>query len=369
MKTLHIVSFEVPYPPNYGGVVDIFYKIKALHDLGVQIYLHAFESRNSKNQDIEAYCKKVFYYERQNTALKTLTLTPFIVSSRSNKKLIENLEAINAPILFEGLHTTYPLVKNSFKNRIILIRTHNIEHHYYQGLVKNETNAFTRAFFYIESLKLQYFERILKKANYILTISKADEKYFHQKFGDSVRFLPPFHPNKGVSHPSKKGYFALFHGDFRIAENQRSISYLYEVFSKVDYPLVIAGDLDYSPIDIKTSTNKKISFIQLENEDQLKELLKRAHVNVFPAFQKSGIKLKLINALFLSRFALCHPNIVEGTGLEGLCEIAHNKSEFIKQMYRLIDEEYSEEEILKREEILNEYSCLENAQSIINLIS
>jgi hypothetical protein len=359
----------VPYPPNYGGVVDIFYKIKALQELGVQIYLHAFESRNLKNKDIEAYCKEVFYYERQNTALKTLSLKPFIVTSRSNKSLVKNLASVNAPILFEGLHTTYPLLKSSFKDRKILIRTHNIEHHYYQGLVKNETNIITRAFFYIESLKLQYFERILKKANHILAISKADEEYFHQKFGDPVLFIPPFHPNKNVSHPSKKGYFALFHGDFRIAENQRSISYLYEIFSKVDYPLVIAGDLAYSPIDIKSSANKKISFIQLENEEQLKELLKRAHVNIFPAFQKAGIKLKLINALFLSRFCLCHPNIVDGTGLQDLCEIANNKSEFIKQMYRLIDEEYTEEEVQKREETLSEYNCQENAQRIIDLIS
>ena len=29
-KEVHIVSFDVPYPPNYGGVIDVFYKIKTL---------------------------------------------------------------------------------------------------------------------------------------------------------------------------------------------------------------------------------------------------------------------------------------------------------------------------------------------------
>jgi len=32
--SLHIISFNIPYPPDYGGVMDVFYKIKALHDLG-----------------------------------------------------------------------------------------------------------------------------------------------------------------------------------------------------------------------------------------------------------------------------------------------------------------------------------------------
>ena len=39
---LHIVSFDVPYPPNYGGVIDVFYKLKALFDLGIEIYFHTF---------------------------------------------------------------------------------------------------------------------------------------------------------------------------------------------------------------------------------------------------------------------------------------------------------------------------------------
>ncbi len=29
-KYLHIISFDIPYPPNYGGVIDVFYKLKAL---------------------------------------------------------------------------------------------------------------------------------------------------------------------------------------------------------------------------------------------------------------------------------------------------------------------------------------------------
>ena len=41
-KHLHIIALNIPFPPNYGGVIDIYYKIKALHQLGVKIILHCF---------------------------------------------------------------------------------------------------------------------------------------------------------------------------------------------------------------------------------------------------------------------------------------------------------------------------------------
>ena len=34
-KHLHIVSFSIPYPANYGGVIDVFYKLVALHKAGI----------------------------------------------------------------------------------------------------------------------------------------------------------------------------------------------------------------------------------------------------------------------------------------------------------------------------------------------
>ncbi|MCX6283192.1 MAG: mannosyltransferase, partial [Bacteroidetes bacterium] len=40
---LHIVSFDIPYPPDYGGVIDVYYKIKTLSEAGVKIHLHCFE--------------------------------------------------------------------------------------------------------------------------------------------------------------------------------------------------------------------------------------------------------------------------------------------------------------------------------------
>ena len=41
-NTIHIVAFDVPYPPNYGGIVDVFFKLKTLHEMGADIIYHCF---------------------------------------------------------------------------------------------------------------------------------------------------------------------------------------------------------------------------------------------------------------------------------------------------------------------------------------
>ena len=38
-KYLNIVSFNIPYPANYGGVIDVYYKLEALHACGVKLIL------------------------------------------------------------------------------------------------------------------------------------------------------------------------------------------------------------------------------------------------------------------------------------------------------------------------------------------
>ncbi|MEP7128815.1 MAG: mannosyltransferase, partial [Chitinophagales bacterium] len=64
---LHIISFNVPYPPDYGGVMDVFYKIKALHDSGIKIKLHCFEYGRKESDVLNQLCDEVFYYKREHS--------------------------------------------------------------------------------------------------------------------------------------------------------------------------------------------------------------------------------------------------------------------------------------------------------------
>src|SRR5271157_1573882 len=135
-KEVDIVAFDIPYPPNYGGVIDVFFKIKAFKTAGVKVNLHCFEYGRKQSQELDSICEKVFYYKRDISKTNLFRRWPYIVVTRSSGELINNLLKTHNPILFEGLHSCYYLDDKRLKKRRKIVRTHNIEHDYYQNLAK-----------------------------------------------------------------------------------------------------------------------------------------------------------------------------------------------------------------------------------------
>jgi len=366
-KKLHIISFDVPFPPNYGGVIDVFYKLKALNAIGVKIYLHTFEYGRGKQPELEKYCEKVWYYKRNKVYKSLLSTIPYIVKSRANKELINNLKSNEYPILFEGLHTTFPLINANLTNRKILIRAHNIEHNYYKGLSLSESHQAKKVFFKAEAKKLKFFEPILKKAIYVLGITPFENEYFLKKYHNAV-YIPVFHQNSRIKALSPKGKFAFYHGDLRVTDNSKAALFLIDIFKNLEEQLVIASSFPNKEISAEINTCNTIKFVLLKDNKQFLELLSEAHINVLPTFQKTGIKLKLINTLFNGRHCLVSPKMVEDTGLDKLCEIAFSKVEFIQKIKWLSNQEYSVNQQESRKFLAVEFNNLENAKKIKKLL-
>lgn len=368
-KKLHIISFDVPYPPNYGGVIDVFHKVKALSACNIDIYLHIFKYGRQEQSSLNSYCKEVHYYNRNTSGLNALGLMPYIVKSRKSSELNKNLKKIEAPILLEGLHSTFVLKAKLFSDRKIFVRAHNIEHVYYQHLAKTEGNIFKKLFYWNGSLKLKYYEKVLKNADTIFPLSTAESDYFKHKYGkEKVTFLPAFHASTSFHELSKKGYFAFFHGNLGVTDNVNTVSLLIDIFKPLDYPLVIAGKTSDKKLLSKIDQYKNISFIELNDEEQLFELLHRAHVNILYSQNKAGLKLKLINSLFQSRYVIANNNVTDGSGLEALCKVANTKKEITNQLLKIIDKDFSEEEIASRHELLQLYDNQKNAKLLIEKI-
>ncbi|NJN76927.1 MAG: hypothetical protein HC803_00210 [Saprospiraceae bacterium] len=70
---------------------------------------------------------------------------PYIVKSRINDDLFNNLSKDNFPIIFEGLHSCGMLAR--FDERLKIVRMHNIEWQYYEHLAKKEKHFLKRLFF------------------------------------------------------------------------------------------------------------------------------------------------------------------------------------------------------------------------------
>ncbi len=370
---LHIISFDIPYPANYGGVIDVFYKLKALKENGIKVTLHCFQYGNrAASNELKNLCKKVYYYPRKASFASHLSLKPYIVKSRSAKELINNLLKDNDPILFEGLHTSDLLSHPNLKDRFKIYRESNIEHHYYYSLAKSSRSLFKKAFYLIESLKLLAFQAKLKHADLMLTVSRVDQQYLSLRFPTlDVKYLPSFHENDEVQGEVGQGDYALFHGNLSVEENERSAIYLIkEIFSELDYPLVIAGGNPSKHLHQLADKHKHIKIIANPNDDQMQSLLKEAQVNIMITFQATGLKLKLLNALYQGRYCICNSNMLSGTSLSAICAIADTKEELIEKINILKERKFGPKCQKHRGTFLKQhYNNANQAQKLIKLLA
>lgn len=368
-RAIQLVAFNIPYPPDYGGIIDIFYKIKALSECGVSVFLHCFEYDRPKAAELEKYCTKVYYYPRKKGIRYQLSIKPYIVTTRSNYHLLNNLSSNNSPILFEGLHTCFYLDHPLLANHLRLVRTHNVEHEYYLNLYKAERNLFKKIFFRMEAWKLKLYENILDKASDLLCISPNDNYCFDLKYGHS-HFIPAFHPFSEIKSKVGQGKYILFHGNLSVSENVQAVDFLLvNVFSKINFPVIIAGKNPNVRLSQKISQYAHIQLISNPENVQMEALIQDAHISLLPTFQDTGLKLKLLASLFEGRFCIANTPMIHKTGLEHLCILADTPKEMIERINELFVQDFTSEEIEKRKLILEDaFSNHLNALKIIQLI-
>lgn len=328
-KRLHIVSFDVPLPANYGGAIDVFYRIKALHQLGVKITLHCFEYGRGESKELEKYTEKVHYYKRKKKLLDVVSPLPFIVKTRVSKSLARNLLLDDAPILFEGLHTTYLLNDKRFQGRFKIVRTHNIEHEYYLGL-SHQSKGLKKKFFISEVKKLKIFEKQLAFADSILAIKEEEAKHFMQ-YCKNTKLLPAC-SNVETNYNTDTESYCLFHGNLSVSENENGLFWLIDnVFLPYNLTksLKVAGKDPSDEITEKCEQNA-IELIQDPDNEEMDDLINRARVHVFYTDQDSGIKLKIIHALRTSGAILANTQMLKGAPFENLCDEVNSGDEYAK---------------------------------------
>jgi len=370
-KHIHIVSFDIPYPANYGGVIDVYYKLKALHDLGILIHLHCFEYGRQSSEKLNQICKSVTYYPRKTNLLRGLSSMPYIVKSRLSRTLIQNLLQDNYPILFEGIHTCGTCLDKRFEKRFIVFRPANIEHEYYAYLAQADTSLFKKTFHYLEAKKLKHFEKKLKNINLILGISEADTQHFRTCLPQvQAEHIPAFHAGTTLECKTGKGEYALYHGNLGVSENNKVVVYLLEeVFSKLNYPIIICGKDPSKKIRMLCDKLEHAQLIENPNDDHLFRLIQNAHIHVLPTFQASGFKLKLIHTLFNGRHILTNKEMLSGTPFHSICHLAEDTISWISQIEKLSETTFSEEDIKNRKAMLfPNYSNSANAEKIKQLI-
>jgi hypothetical protein len=369
-KHLHIIAFDIPFPANYGGVIDVFYKLVQLKEAGVETILHCFEYGDRKpSSELAGLCKSVYYYKRKTGWVHQISTQPYIVVSRQDEQLLKNLMLDDHPILFEGLHSCSLLNHKALSGRFKIYRESNIEHHYYLHLAKSTKNIAAKAYFLLESAKLWYFQKTLRHANLMLVVSQADTAYLKKQFPQQeVVYLPSFHPTNHVSSKPGRGDFALYHGKLSVAENLQAAEFLIkEVFAKTTVPFVVAGLNPPAWLHKLIKPHSHIKIVSNPDDLQLFKLIEDAHVNVLVSFQPTGLKLKLLNTLYRGRYCLVNSEMLAGTDLHSLCRIGNSPREMIDQLSQLFRSNFDAAEVEKRKNLLEK--DFSNRNNITKLIS
>jgi hypothetical protein len=370
--SLHIISFDIPFPANYGGVIDVFYKIKALHHAGVSIHLHCFEHKRKPAAELNQYCSSVHYYRRKTGLYANFGRTPYIIASRMSKELVLNLLQDDYPILFEGLHTCGIISDVRLKNRFLIYRESNIEHIYYYHLFKAEKNPGKKLYFLVESLRLRYFQKILHHASVMLAVSRDDTSYLSAAFpARQVVYLPSFHRDDEVKILPGKGTYALYQGNLSVPENYVAAEFLITSVWEDTFPELYIAGLDPPDWLIRLVTRKaNIRIIQNPADDDMFRLIREAQVNLMVTFQPTGLKLKLLNALFNGRFCLVNPEMVAATSLEELCNVAKGPAALKAELQRLFSLEFTNDHISQRESLLRKhYSNQINCSLLMDILT
>ena len=371
-KHLHIIAFDIPYPADYGGVIDVFYQIRALYRAGISIHLHCFQyGGRMPHRELEKYCVSVRYYRRRVGLFSFMSKNPYIIQSRRSKKLEKSLLRNHFPILCEGIHSCGIVLNPKFTKRNIILRAANVEHDYYASLAEKESNPFKRFYYKSEAKKLNSWEKNLPFVRSVVAISDNDFEYFSKTFPNKIVIRAyGFNALDDIESMEGKGKFALFHANLSVAENIEAAVFLIEkVAPWTDYPFVIAGKSPSKEIMEKADNQKNVKIIANPSEFKMQNLIREAHIQLMLTFQSTGFKLKLITSLFAGRFVIANDGMMQGNGLKKCILCANTPEEFMSMIHMLKDKAFDSSEIQRRKTCISEdYFNQKKAKDIINLL-
>lgn len=372
-KRFHIIAFDVPYPPNYGGIVDVFYKLKTLHAVGAKIIYHCFYyvDHNPPTDFLEQYCDEIYFYERKKAPWKLIASSlPYVISSRANKALLTNLKKDDAPIFFDGIQTCYFMNHPEIKQRKRFFRANNIEHVYYFELAKWETSWLKKQYLKIEARRLKRFERQLIGVDAILSVARMDIPHFSH-YADTFH-IPPFFnsDNRVIIDEEQSVRQVLFQGNLSVKENEFAAKFiLNEIAVLTEEQIIIAGKDPSQELIELAKQHKNIKLIATPSIEKMDALIRNSRVNLLLTFQQTGIKLKLLHALESGQHIIINDKMDDSGIFASLCHVENTPYGIVSRMEELLDQPFTTAMKTKRDAEFGEnYGNERNANRILELI-
>ena len=305
-KRVLVVSPDVPYPPNHGGRVDVWGRIRCLRNLGFRTDLVATAKDRPDEaavRNIEEHVERFIWCRREVRMLQMLSPLPLQIVSRRGLSKIRLTGRYDLALLES--ECVWPILDNpTLAADHVLLRSHNDEEVYFRELAASAEPGIRKAYFLVESAKFRRLQRTIAERIRDFAFISADElASFSRAHPESNSFwLPPSSGERNGKYP-RISRTALCLGSLFMPNNREGVRwYIENVHPRLsdvpDYELLVAGNSRGGSLDWLAGPARRHPNIRvLDTPDDLNPVYRRASVFVCPMLHGAGVKLKTIEAI------------------------------------------------------------------------
>ena len=331
-----VLAPEAIYPPNTGGRILVYNRVKYLAELGHRIDVFVIVDNNQESELLKrinihpnVYLKAYNRNKHKLYNLITALINPYCVSSRTNKKLMKDLHDFTEQhnidyILVEQPQMLNTLKKICIKDIGIILDQQNIEYMTMMN-ISHSLVFFKKCIYQIESKRLKKYEEKHYKSQLIdlyTFVSDTDKCFFEDNlnYNNKPTYLFPIGAEKNCINKKK---------------NNQTKNII--IVRKMSYPPNIEGVLWFYNNVWKELTNVFDDLcLYIVGKDPTNDLLKLRSDNVIvtgtvdsvncyyeladvvciPIFSGGGVKTKLIEASSYGVPIVSTTNGVKGTAFK-----------------------------------------------------
>jgi polysaccharide biosynthesis protein PslH len=351
-----LICQEIPYPAIHGSRIDMWRRIKAFADRGVELQLICWWFGNpplaEELAEIHKHASQVHALEIEQTSLSRLRrvtdlLTyPLGTSSRRIKgerlaNLRQEVKEFNPDLIFlDGLHGgAIATILSKDLNVPLVTRSHNIEHLYVQKLFDAAIGIKDRIKKYLSLLHLERYEKeILANSALFYDISADDLQFWQQLNFTNGRLLPPICEFVGSSpadtsagNPELKStYDLVFLGNLNTENNVAGVIwFLSDVLPIIRerLPTATVAIAGFKPVDLIVEICDRTAGVTLIiSPISASDTYQSGKVLINPVLTGSGVKIKSIEMLQFGK-----PIVSTSEGVSGLPTA-------VKEYFRIADD-------------------------------
>lgn len=328
MKLFWVVP-ECPFPSNTGGRIVMWKRIEYMSKEN-DIYLFSIvddEDERQYKEEIEKYCKKVYFFPRSNIATSCLKsiFEPYPAVSRWNKAMKNCIKELYDSVHPDFIIVDFPqmigvLPRNILKKGRVVLNQHNIEHLSMRSLSNDIQNPFKKFIYKCVAKQMEkYEERIYSKKRILLYtfVSISDKDFFEKKYKMYNTFLVPVGAEiDGCTFLNENNSHNLaFVGKMSYPPNEEGAFWLIDkVFPLInkkvkDAKLFIVGK---EPSERLLSRNSE-SVVITGFVESVVPYYEKCSVIAVPVMTGGGVNVKLLEAIGFGKIVVTTEKGINGT--------------------------------------------------------